>query len=65
MNEIKGYHCNQCGAFLFKGEQHTCDESRLEKIALIARFLGERHHDKAEEITRGQVDEVLKRLEKI
>ncbi len=62
MNEIKGYHCNQCGAFLFKGERHTCDESRLEKIAHIARFLGTRQHE-PEEISRAQVDEVLKSLE--
>lgn len=63
MNEIRGYHCNQCGAFLFKGEQHTCDESRLQKIAHIARFLGERHHDSHDEISNTQIDEVLRRLE--
>jgi hypothetical protein len=39
MKELRSYHCNNCGALLFVGEQHTCDSERVAMIDRIAQFL--------------------------
>lgn len=36
---LKGYHCNNCGAWLLQGEKHVCDPMRLDIIDRIADFL--------------------------
>jgi hypothetical protein len=42
MSRLRGYHCNQCGAWLLVGEQHTCDPLRLDVIDRIADFFSQR-----------------------
>jgi hypothetical protein len=39
MKELRSYHCNNCGALLFVGDQHTCDSERVAIIDRLAQFL--------------------------
>lgn len=48
MTQLKGYHCNTCGAWLMQGEKHTCDKERLDMVDRIASFLSQSHHDDLE-----------------
>ena len=45
MNNLRGYHCNICGAWLLVGEKHTCEPERLDMIDRIANFLSQPHED--------------------
>ncbi|MBL8148361.1 MAG: hypothetical protein JNN15_00355 [Blastocatellia bacterium] len=52
MEKIRSYHCNICGAFIFIGESHICDNSKIEMIKKIADLLskGDEASDELKEI---------------
>ncbi len=52
MSNLRGYHCNICGAWLLVGEKHTCEPERLDMVDRIANFLSQPHENEldAEEL---------------
>jgi hypothetical protein len=43
MKELRTYHCNVCGAFLFVGDVHSCDPERVAIVNRITIFLSRPH----------------------